>query len=163
MSFPRYLLLLSLPLYILDQVTKWWILNHYTLGQVESVIEGVFDIVRVHNTGVAFGRFNGSAYSNIIFSAVALAALAFILVLWKRGAFPNIPSRLAVFLLIPGILGNLTDRMVHGYVIDFLSVDLQFMEWPAFNVADSCICISAGLLLIGAFVPQKNPVAESPS
>ena len=77
--------------------------------------------------------------------------------LWKTGAFPTKLSRVAVALLISGVLGNLTDRLFRGYVVDFLSVDLKFMQWPAFNVADAAICIAAGCLFLSAF--QKTPVA----
>ncbi len=157
----RSLLFLSLPLYVLDQLTKWWIVSNYDPPNPRdgvdytNVIPGFFDIVRVHNTGVAFGRFNGSAWANVVFGSVAIAALILIAVLWRKQAFPIKTNQVAVFLLIPGILGNLTDRFVHGYVVDFLSFDLGFMIWPSFNVADSCICVAAGLLAISAFFEPK--------
>lgn len=165
----RSLLLLSLPLYVLDQITKWWIVltfpNPFTTGQFKQieVIPGFFDIVRVHNTGVAFGRFNGTAWANVVFGFVAVTALVVIAVMWKKKAFPIKMSQLAVFLLVSGILGNLTDRLVHGYVVDFLSFDLGFMIWPSFNVADSCICVAASLLAISAFIepkPEAEPIQD---
>lgn len=162
MPFLKSFLWLSLPLYVLDQITKWYIVANYKepnreLGFYDKteVIPGVFDIVRVHNTGVAFGRFNGEAWANYVFGAVALGALIGIGILWRKGAFPIKTSQLAIFLLFPGILGNLTDRFVHGYVVDFLSFDLGFMIWPSFNVADACICVAAGLLAISAFLEPK--------
>ncbi len=161
MPFLKTLLCLSLPLYVLDQVTKWLIVWNYDAPNPRDgydgtvVIEGFFEIVRVHNTGVAFGRFNGTAWANIVFGAVAVGALIVIGILWRKNAFPIKTSQWAVFLLFPGIVGNLTDRLVHGYVVDFLSFDLQFMVWPSFNVADSCICIAAGLLAISAFMEPK--------
>lgn len=154
------LLFLTLPLFILDQVTKQWTVGRFLppgeqAGIPEhdfiSVIPGWFDLVRVHNTGVAFGMANGAKGANYIFGAVSLAALGLIGWLWKTGAFPTKLSQVAVALLISGVLGNLIDRVFRGYVVDFLSVDLKFMQWPAFNVADAAICIAAGCLFISAF------------
>ncbi len=157
----KYLLFLTLPLYILDQVSKEWIARTMLEGESFAVIAGFFDIVRVHNTGMAFGRFNGSEYANIAFSLIAISALTFIVVLWKRGAFPNAASKVAGALLISGILGNFTDRLARGYVVDFLSFDLKFMIWPSFNVADSCICVAAGLLVLSAFLQPSGDKEES--
>ena len=182
MPFLKSFLTLSIPLYVIDQITKWLIVFNYRphdaengyydatadegtwFAKVESFLEidGFFDIVRVHNTGVAFGRFNGQAWANYVFGAVALGALVVIGILWRKGAFPIKTSQLAIFLLFPGILGNLTDRFVHGYVVDFLSFDLGFMVWPSFNVADACICVAAGLLAISAFLEPKAKATVSP-
>ena len=162
MPFLKYLLTLSLPLYVIDQITKCLIVLNYeppgsAFADSTVVIEGFFNIVRVHNTGVAFGKFNGTAWANIVFGFVAASALLFIGILWHKKAFPVKTSQWAVFFLVPGILGNLTDRLVHGYVVDFLDFNLGFMRWPSFNVADACICIAAGLLAIAAF---QEPKAE---
>jgi len=157
------LLFLTLPLFLLDQATKQWTVTRFAPPEQEvhdfiSVIPGVFDLVRVHNTGVAFGMANGAKGANYIFGFVSLAALGLIGWLWKTGAFPTRLSRVAVALLISGILGNLVDRLFRGYVVDFLSVDLKFMQWPAFNVADAAICLAAGCLFLSAF--QKIPGQE---
>lgn len=153
----KYLLFLSLPLYLLDQFTKLLIVRHFPhqtfRGEELVVIPGFFNIVRVHNTGMAFGHFNNSQYANLAFGAVAIAALVTITVLWKRGAFPTTPSKLAGALLVSGIVGNLTDRLMpgRGYVVDFLDFHLGSYHWPSFNVADSAITIAAALLVISAF------------
>lgn len=154
------LLYLTLPLFILDQATKQWTVTRFQPpSEFEHdhivVIPGWFDLVRVHNTGVAFGMANGAKGANYIFGAVSLGALGLIWWLWRTNAFPTKLSRVAVALLISGILGNLVDRIFRGYVVDFLSVDLKFMQWPAFNVADAAICVAAGCLFFSAF--QKIP------
>lgn len=159
------ILFLTLPLLILDQVTKQWTVNTFRAPSeyahdVRTVIPGFFDLVRVHNTGVAFGMGNGSRGSNYIFGAVSLAALGLITWLYRTGAFPNKLSRVAVALLLCGIFGNLIDRLFRGYVVDFLSFDLKFMQWPAFNVADAAICIAASFLFISAF--QKTHEVPEP-
>lgn len=182
MPFLKSFLCLSIPLYVIDQITKWLIVWYYDPHQPELgtygvhahegtwfaklekflEIDGFFDIVRVHNTGIAFGRFNGTAWANWVFGGVAVGALVFIGFLWRKNAFPIKMSQLAVFLLFPGILGNLTDRFVHGYVVDFLSFDLGFMIWPSFNVADSCICVAAFLLGLSAFFEPKKEALKAP-
>lgn len=153
----KYLLFLTLPLYLLDQLTKLLVVRHFPSetfrGDEIVVIPGFFNIVRVHNTGMAFGHFNNSQYANLAFGAVAISALIAITLLWKRNAFPTLPSKLAASLLISGILGNLTDRLLpgRGYVVDFLDVYIGSHHWPSFNVADSAISIAACLLVISAF------------
>ena len=161
----RLFLLLTLPLYVLDQITKLFILrnfeapNEFTGTDHVVVIPGFFDLVRVHNTGIAFGRFNEGATSNIIFTCVTLVALVVIAILWRKDAFPTRIGKISIALLVSGILGNLTDRLWHGYVVDFLHFYIGKHAWPSFNVADSCICVAAGLLFLTAF--QKQPEAPA--
>ncbi|MGV3661108.1 MAG: signal peptidase II [Prosthecobacter sp.] len=172
----RLFLLLSLPLYILDQVTKSWIVNNFDLyGREEAVIPGVFWLHHAANTGVAFGMFNGTAYANYAFTVVSLSALVFIYVMNRKGLFAGKLSRLAVALLVSGVFGNLTDRLfrtntekgghlfqgtfLDGYVVDFLKFDFgfpPFHPWPSFNVADSCVVCAAVLLAIASFVEDPG-------
>ena len=147
---------ISLPLFIIDQISKLLVLYNFDLGDEKSIIPNFFNLVRVHNTGIAFGKFNDATYSNIIFSFVAMFALIFIIVLWKKNKFPGKINSYAIVFLVPGILGNLVDRLWHGYVVDFLDFYINNSHWPSFNVADSCICISAGLLFIGAFKADEE-------
>ena len=171
----KLIIFLSLPLFALDYVTKEYIARNfqapplpddparlYFEPESHAVIPGVFDIVRVHNTGVAFGVGNGETWANLFFGAITIGALALIWWLSRTNAFPTKTSRVAVALLLAGIFGNLLDRMVRGYVVDFLHFHWQDKwHWPSFNVADSCICIAAGLLFISAF--QKAPVKQPAS
>lgn len=167
----KLLLYLSLPLYLLDQFTKWLVVRHFPEPPAPprfiEVVPDFFTIVRVHNTGMAFGLFNGNPNANWIFGIIGLAALTGIVLLWKKNAFPDRLTRTAAALLVAGILGNITDRLLpgRGYVVDFLDFKLPFYElidpasrghFPSFNVADSCICIAAALLVISAFRPQGS-------
>lgn len=181
MTLPKLLLFLSLPLYVLDQITKFWTVGKFpppwSADRFEiPVIEEVFHLVRVHNQGVAFGFGNGTDWAPVVFLCVPIIALTMIRIFWKKGVFNHPLSKIAVALLLCGIFGNLTDRLVQGflleelkdgtlwhrlaggYVVDFIHVKLPLYDklvpssqgwWPAFNVADSCICIAAGLLFIG--------------
>ncbi len=180
----KYIIGISLPLYILDQLTKWVILQKFPDAPPphvhEAIIPGFFNLTRVHNTGMAFGLLNGNPYANWIFGGIAAAAMIIIIVMWRRNAFPDPLTRVSVALLIAGIFGNLTDRILpgRGYVVDFLDFKLPFYHlidprsgghFPSFNVADSCICIAAGLLIIGAILGmraearQKRAAEEKPA
>ena len=154
----RYFLALTLPLYVLDQLTKWLVLRSIGTDDQIAVIPGFFYLVQVHNTGAAFGMLSNN---NVFFIALASVAMVVIAVLWKRGAFPGWPAQVGVALLLSGVLGNLTDRLRLGFVVDFLHFILPWYgHWPAFNVADSCICVAAGLLLIGALTEPKKATAS---
>lgn len=152
----KLLLFLSLPLYLLDQLTKWLVLAYIPTHVMIEVIPGFFNLVQVHNTGAAFGMMKDN---NTFFMGLAAVALVVLAVMARRGCFLDTPTRLGAALLASGVLGNLTDRILHGYVIDFLDVILPWYgHWPSFNVADSCICIAAVLFLISGFTgsaPEK--------
>ncbi|MEM1296760.1 MAG: signal peptidase II [Verrucomicrobiota bacterium] len=158
----KIFLYLTLPLFILDQITKEWVVRHfsagtsYETGYFIEVIPGFFNLVRVHNTGMAFGIGNGSGYSNILFLFIAALAVTFITVLWRKGAFPSLMSQAAVALLLSGIAGNVFDRIFRGYVVDFLDFNLGFYRWPSFNVADACICVAEGILIIASFKEENE-------
>lgn len=164
----KLFLYLSLPLFLLDQASKLWIVRAFPdpreagPQRMIEVIPDFFNIVRVHNTGMAFGMFNGNAYANWIFGTIGIVAVTAIILFWKKGAFPDRISKVAASLLVSGIAGNLFDRALpgRGYVVDFLDFLPPFYgklfpssggHFPSFNVADSCICIAAGLLIISAF------------
>lgn len=184
----RLLLGVTLPLYILDQLSKWWVVLNFNLPFVlidgekrfvyedtRPVIEGFFNLVRRHNQGVAFGMGNGTAWAPVVFLFVLVVALFLILFFWKKGAFAG-PARWSAPLLMAGIVGNLTDRLLQGfwlepyqdagfwarlgqgYVVDFLDFYLPIVNyrWPAFNVADSCISIAAVLLFCSALLEGRE-------
>lgn len=188
MTLPKLLLFLSLPLYALDQATKFWTVNRFPAPWVDpsagiTVVKDFFHLVRVHNQGVAFGFGNGTAWAPVVFLIVPIIALTAIRIFWKKGIFANAFSKIAVALLLCGIFGNLTDRLVQGflldefktaslwerlsqgYVVDFLLFKLPLYDkivpasggwWPAFNVADSCICVAACLLFIGGLRDESK-------
>jgi signal peptidase II len=154
----RFLLLLSLPLYAADQLTKWLILQHIGSDEVVPVIPGFLNLVQVHNTGAAFGMLKDNNFFFVLLSGTALLVVAALA--WK-GAFAGTLTRIGSALLVSGILGNLTDRLLRGFVVDFLDVTLPWYgHWPAFNIADSCICIAAALFILDGFLPgNKDPRA----
>ena len=155
-SLPVLLAAVVLPLYALDQGTKYLISTRFQLYDSHVVVPGFFSLVYWINKGAAFGIFENRYAFFLALSAVALVVLA---VLYRQGAFNDPWPRTGFTLLIPGIVGNLTDRLAHGHVIDFLLFDLHVPgahPWPAFNVADSCICVAVGCFLVGSFVDYRR-------
>jgi signal peptidase II len=151
----KYLIFLGLPLVALDQLTKWLIRQNIPYGAEFPVIPGFFSLVHASNTGAAFSMFTGN---NLFFVGLAVAALAVIIFLLIRDSRTqkgqqrlNLLTKISFGLLASGILGNLTDRILRGAVTDFLHFYVNDYAWPSFNVADSCICIAAGLLIVGSF------------
>ena len=152
---PALLAGVVLPLYALDQWTKWLVVRRISVDAPVSVIPGWFDLVYWTNTGAAFSVMS---HSNTFFLALASVALVVLGVLYARGAFDAPWPRAGFCLLVPGVLGNLTDRLTRGSVVDFLLFDLHVPgahPWPAFNVADSCICVAVGCFLVGSWREMK--------
>jgi len=144
----KLFLCISLPLYVIDQWTKSWVIRHIRPEDPRVVIPGWFDLVFVTNNGAAFGSFKNNNLFFIVLGCVALV-LVFGLLVVRQTRRPWRDASLA--LLLAGILGNLTDRFLHGHVIDFLLFDLHVPlahPWPAFNVADSCICVAVFCFII---------------
>jgi signal peptidase II len=158
----RIFLFLSLPLYVLDQLTKSLVLRFIDPSDPRNVIPGFFTLVHVTNTGAAFGSFRNN---NGFFIALSCVALIVVTILLLRPEPRDPWRRVALGLLMAGVLGNLTDRLLHGHVIDFLLFDLHIRfadPWPAFNVADSCICIAVVCFMIYSFRDASTkPAAAS--
>ena len=152
----RFILFLSLPLYALDQLTKQWVLRSISLYDARSVVPDFFNLVNVPNTGAAFGSFKGNNTFFVIISIIALVVVTILLVRhWRSDPWRDV----SLALLLAGILGNLTDRLLYGHVIDFLLFNLHIRyadPWPAFNVADSCISIAVVLFIIHSLSKQKS-------
>ena len=138
----------------LDQLTKWLIKTHVTAWDTLTVIPRFFNIVHAENPGVAFGLLADAsgAWRDTILIGLSAAVLLFISTLLLRpvhaGIARNWLVRIALALVLGGALGNLYDRVVNGTVTDFVEVYAGTHYFPAFNVADSCITVGAGLLLL---------------
>lgn len=151
----RYLWI-AVVVFIVDQLSKF-VATDYLSGHGAINLAPFLNLVLVHNTGAAFGFLSSAGgWQNAFFIIVAVAACAFIL--WMSWRLNNEDKLLAtgLMLVLGGALGNLIDRLVHGYVIDFIDVYYQVWHWPAFNVADSAITIGAGLLILDALGARKT-------
>ena len=140
-------LALALIILIADQFTKVLILGYYHLGD-STVITSFFNIVRVHNTGAAFSFLaSASGWQRWFFTGIGVAAAVFIV--WMLRSHPG--QRLFSFALscvLGGAIGNVVDRLLHGYVVDFLDFHWAGWHFPAFNVADAAISIGAACLIL---------------
>lgn len=143
----------------LDIYTKHLIQQSFVYGE-HLTVTSFFDVVRYHNTGAAFSFLaDASGWQHWFFSGISIIASVVMLVL----LFKHTQQTLFCFgisLILGGALGNLYDRITLGYVVDFLYFHISTYGWPAFNVADSAICVGVGVLLLDNW---KHPNATASS
>lgn len=158
------LLTLFIGVFVFDRVTKIWAFDWLRFHSPISVIPGFFSLRYAQNTGIAFGLM--SRYGTLVqwMSPFVFVALVYFFIksVHFHGMYPNWRA-ISIGMVIGGALGNLYDRVVFQYVIDFLDVYLGSYHWPTFNVADSFICIGVGILLILAYKTEKLPVCPPES
>lgn len=150
-------LLMAGGVFLVDQMTKAWAVRNLRFGGDRSLIENFLNLSYAQNTGVAFSMLDDHGDAGR-WGLSALAGAAAVLVLFYFWRIPRTHDRLlsALALLLAGIVGNLTDRVRLGFVVDF--IDVQFGSWhyPTFNVADMAICVGAGLLILDMFLTRKK-------
>ena len=147
MSRIRYIFL-ALLILLSDRVSKSEISNHFELGQPVAVIDGFFNITYVQNTGIAFGFFSTlSSPVKVLILCLVAAIAAIVVVIYSLRHDPRKSMlQVALALILAGALGNLYDRILYGYVIDFLELHVRGYYWPSFNIADTSISIGVILL-----------------
>jgi signal peptidase II len=161
--FPVAILIL-----IADFAAKWIVRATLQGRSPVEIIPGFLRLSYVNNTGVAFGFFDSSEFAGkpYILAAIAVAAVAVIFLYGARMPFNRTLLQLALSITMGGILGNFADRLVHGYVIDYIEFHIhESFYWPNFNIADSAITIGVTLLLIDALktpnVDEKGKLPEA--
>ena len=138
---------LSLAIFVADQFTKVLILGYYRLGD-STYVTSFFNVVRAHNTGAAFSFLAGaSGWQRWFFTAVGIAAAVFIVWMLRSHAGQRLFS-FALACILGGAIGNVVDRLLHGYVVDFVQLHWRGWYFPAFNVADSAITVGAACLIL---------------
>jgi signal peptidase II len=139
---------LSLAIFLADQFTKVLILGYYQLGD-STYVTGFFNVVRAHNTGAAFSFLAAaSGWQRWLFIGIGIAAAIFIVWMLRSHAGQKLFS-FALACILGGALGNVIDRVVHGYVVDFIQLHWDSRYYfPAFNVADSAITVGAACLIL---------------
>lgn len=135
---------------VLDRWTKALIQDRFDLGESISVIDGFFNITYVRNTGVAFGIFSSisSPAKSVLLSVFTFVAAVVVIAYSFRSPARNRLLQAALGFILGGALGNLYDRLVYGYVVDFLEFYAGSYHWPSFNVADSAITTGVALLAL---------------
>ena len=157
--------LLTLGVLVLDHVTKWLARTKLDPERAIEVIPGYLRISYVSNTGVAFGLFRDldSPWKPYVLAAMAIVAVVVIFVYSSRMPSSRRLLQSALAVIMGGILGNFVDRILQGYVVDFIEFHIRDnFYWPTFNVADSAITVGIGLLLIDA-VKNTEPDEEPQS
>jgi signal peptidase II len=152
--------LLALSVFILDHFTKWLVRSRMELHEAIELIPGFARISYVRNSGVAFGLFADiqSVWKPYILASMAVIAVVVILMYSARMPSNRVLLQLALAITLGGILGNFTDRILHGFVVDFIELHIkEVFHWPTFNVADSAITIGIALLLVDTV---KHPEVE---
>ncbi len=156
-DYLKWGLLLVLPAYLLDQLTKWVIRQQLDIGEGFVVIPKLFEIIHVRNTGAAFGILRNLPENVRVgfFLVITVVACVGMLVLFKQNGDDSWFIKAILSLVFAGAAGNLTDRLVFKEVVDFLQVYIGTYPWPTFNVADMYISGGmVGLIIYTLFFPD---------
>ncbi len=169
LTIPMTVALVAVCVLLLDQLTKSIVLRELAYAQERVVVDGFFKFVHWGNAGAAWSLFKNLAGSNELLAVVSLMALLFLVFARNQFDTSSLPGRVSMGLMIGGILGNLYDRLhpARRHVIDFIyfyayresGAEIGF---PAFNVADSAICVGVGLMLVAMFTSQP-PAKRAPA
>jgi len=155
-------LLMAGGIFFVDQMTKAWAVRKLRFGGDISIIPNFLNFSYAQNTGVAFSFLDNQGNAGR-YGLSVVAGIAAVLVLYYFWRVPRAHDRLmgALALLLAGIVGNVTDRIRLGFVVDWIDVQFGAWHYPTFNVADAAICIGAGLLIIDMFFNKKNQTVEN--
>lgn len=146
-SFP----IIGVILIILDQLSKFWIVNHIELGQVKAFLPGIFSLTYLRNYGAAFSMLQNQQW---LFSLMTVAVVGFAFYYFIKNIKGDLWLLTGLLLVMAGGLGNFIDRLRLGYVVDM--VHLDFMNFAIFNMADSYLTVGAILLMIALWKEEKN-------
>ena len=130
---------------LLDQLTKLLVMRWVDPDLPVPVVDDLFQLVNWGNTGAAWGMFQNS---NLILASISVVTLVVICIFRRSFQIHLLGSKIALGLISGGIAGNVVDRFRYGHVVDFLDFSFRGHHWPAFNVADSAICIGVGVYLV---------------
>lgn len=155
---PKYLILMLLaPLVlVIDQLTKVYIDRSMQLYQSIPVVDGLFSITYLRNKGAAFSFLANASWRLPFFILVSCIAVVAIMVAFGKLRDDQRLAAVSLTLILSGAVGNLIDRIRLGEVIDFLDVYWRSHHWPAFNVADSAICVGVALLALDMFREERR-------
>ncbi|WP_100656373.1 signal peptidase II [Alteromonas flava] len=152
---------LSVLVFILDQWTKLAVVQDMRLYQSIEVMP-FFNLTYVHNYGAAFSFLHDAGgWQRWFFTAIAIGVSALLLYWLRQVPKHQVRLPVAFTFILGGALGNVYDRLMHGYVIDFLDFYYQQWHWPAFNIADSAIFIGAALLILDMLLSKDNQESEN--
>jgi len=141
---------------VLDQASKWFMSSWLSLYETVAVMP-YFNLTMAHNTGAAFSFLAQASGWQRWFFVVLTAVITTALVVWLKRLHSSAKlEAIAISMVLGGAIGNVADRLYHGYVIDFLDVYYGTYHWPAFNIADSAIVVGAVLLILDSFISKPS-------
>ena len=142
-------------IYVLfDQITKLIVVKNIAYNSYIKINE-YLNIVNISNTGIAFSLFQGKNIFFIVSTIIIICCLIFF-IKKNKAALTKLQTH-CLLLVISGGIGNLIDRFIRGYVVDFIDIGYkEVYRWPSFNVADSCVCIGVTLFVLSAFFSKNN-------
>lgn len=151
-------ILIGLVVVILDQLSKWWILQNVERGQIISIVPNIFNLTLTFNRGAAFGILSNmpDGTRQVLLGLTTLVALSAVLYFLRRDYRNEKVAQYSLALIFGGAVGNVLDRFRLGEVVDFLDVYWKNYHWPAFNVADSAICVGVVILIF-----RRNKTVEA--
>ena len=156
-------LVIAVGVFALDRWSKWLVNNSFTAFDIKTVIPGFFNIVHSENPGVAFGIFADNTSHSRTLLLVGLSVVAILILagmLWKIDRQDNLTAT-GLALIFGGAIGNVYDRVRVGAVIDFLDFYAGSYHWYTFNLADSAICVGAGLLILSMLSSNRKKEADA--
>lgn len=144
---------LAVVVFLVDYLTKVWVVAAIPLGWQHRIeVLPIFNLLYVRNYGAAFSFLSDpGGLQRWLFSAIAIGVCLLLAFWMRRSSAKEKLTNVAYALIIGGAIGNLFDRLIHGFVIDFLDFHIGNYHWPSFNVADSAICIGAALIILDGF------------
>lgn len=153
-----YYFLLVLSVIVADQLSKFWVVSSFQMYETREIIPGFFNLVYVTNTGAAFSMLADvdSPWKHYFFLSIGGIAIIGLTIAYFMYRHENRFYLPAFALVAGGAAGNLVDRIYHGAVVDFLDVYVADFHWPAFNVADSAICVGAGIFIVISLIDSKK-------
>ena len=141
---------------LVDQIVKIIISSAMSVGETIPVIKDIFHFTYIRNEGAAFGMLSEHRWVFMIISSVAIVAMCIYLF---RFCKERMLTRIGIALVIGGGIGNMIDRIFLGYVVDM--IDCRFIDFYVFNVADSCVCVGAGIVFLGVLLDTIKEIKES--
>lgn len=148
-----YYYLIALIIIILDQVTKWIVVQKMDLYQSIPVIEQLLYMTSHRNKGAAFGILQGQMW---LFYIVTVAVIVFVVIYLRKFAMNNKLAAISMSLILGGAIGNFIDRVVRKEVVDFIDVYIFTYDFPIFNVADMSLVIGVGLMMIYVILDERK-------
>jgi len=155
--------ILILSLFCLDQLTKSIVASSIRINSSVRVIPGFFNITHIQNKGAIFGFFSQAENPavHILLAIASVAAFGFVIYYFLNTPLSEKLLKFSLTLILTGALGNLSDRIIRGYVIDFLDFYIKGSHWPNFNLADSCITVGAIFLCYIFFFKGSKKCCQS--